>query len=57
MGCVQRKRGPLPGSAGDRELTAGALERRLRDHFDEQNYAVSILMPKKSGEAPGSVVE
>jgi predicted Zn-dependent peptidase len=29
------------------KLTARALESRLAGHFDERNYAVSILMPKK----------
>jgi predicted Zn-dependent peptidase len=29
------------------KLSAAALDRRLRGHFDERNYAVSILLPKK----------
>ena len=37
----------LPSSVISK-LSAGALEKRLREHFDEQNYAVSILSPKKS---------
>jgi predicted Zn-dependent peptidase len=28
-------------------MSVGALGRRLKSHFDERNYAVSILMPKK----------
>ena len=29
------------------KLSAKALERRLATHFDERNYAVSILNPKR----------
>lgn len=31
-------------------LTPARLEERLRRHFDERNYAVSMLLPKKGGE-------
>jgi hypothetical protein len=47
MGCVQRNVDLFQVPRVISKLSAGALERRLRDHFDEQNYAVSILSPKK----------
>jgi predicted Zn-dependent peptidase len=47
MGCVQRGMDlfAVPGVIS--KLSAKALERRLAEHFDERNYAVSILMPKR----------
>jgi len=48
MGCVQRNVDLFQVPQVIAKLTAGALERRMREHFDEQNYAVSILTPKKS---------
>jgi len=47
MGCAQRNVDLFQVPQVISKLSAGALERRLRDHFDEQNYAVSILSPKK----------
>jgi len=47
MGCVQRNVDLFQVPQVISKLSSGALERRLRDHFDEQNYAVSILSPKK----------
>ena len=47
MGCVQRNVDLFQVPQVISKLSAGALERRMRDHFDEQNYAVSILSPKK----------
>jgi hypothetical protein len=29
-------------------LTAAGIEERLRRHFDDRNYAVSVVSPKKS---------
>ncbi|HUR38673.1 MAG TPA: pitrilysin family protein [Planctomycetota bacterium] len=48
MGCVQRDVDLFQVPQVISKLSAGALERRMREHFDEQNYAVSILNPKKS---------
>ncbi|HLY12612.1 MAG TPA: pitrilysin family protein [Planctomycetota bacterium] len=48
MGCVQRDVDLFQVPQVISKLSAGALERRLRQHFDEQNYAVSILSPKKA---------
>ena len=48
MGCAQRNVDLFQVPQVISKLSAGALERRLREHFDEQNYAVSILSPKKS---------
>ena len=48
MGCVQRNVDLFQVPQVISKLSAGALEKRLREHFDEQNYAVSILNPKKS---------
>ncbi|HZE99796.1 MAG TPA: pitrilysin family protein [Planctomycetota bacterium] len=48
MGCVQRNVDLFQVPQVIDKLSPGALERRLRDHFDEQNYAVSILSPKKA---------
>lgn len=51
MGCAQRGLDlfKVPGIVS--KLSSTALQRRLKDHFDERNYAVSILNPK-----PGAVV-
>jgi predicted Zn-dependent peptidase len=48
MGCVQRNVDLFQVPQVIDKLSGPALERRLREHFDEQNYAVSILNPKKS---------
>jgi len=48
MGCVQRNVDLFQVPQVISKLSGGALEKRLREHFDEQNYAVSILNPKKS---------
>jgi predicted Zn-dependent peptidase len=54
LGCVQRGIDPFKASQVIAKLSAGALESRLEEHFDERNYAVSILMPKKAEEPEGS---
>jgi len=51
MGCTQRGLDLFSVPKVISEMTAGALEERLQDHFDERNYAVSILMPKKGSPA------
>lgn len=48
MGCVQRNVDLFQVPQVISKLSAGALDRRMREHFDEQNYAVSILSPKKT---------
>jgi len=48
MSCVQRDVDLFQVPQVISKLSSGALERRLRSHFDEQNYAVSILNPKKA---------
>ncbi len=48
MGCVQRGIDLFSVPQVVSKLTSKALERRLAAHFDERNYAVSILMPKKA---------
>jgi len=53
-GLRAAERGPLPGPPGDLEAHAPALERRLREHFDEQNYAVSISTRRSPEPGSGS---
>ena len=51
MGCVQRGIDLFAVPQVISRMSAKALERRLASHFDERNYAVSILMPKKQPSA------
>jgi predicted Zn-dependent peptidase len=51
MGCIQRGLDLFSVPRVISGMSARALEERLREHFDERNYAVSILMPKKKGSA------
>lgn len=46
MGAVQRNQDLFEVPKVISKLSAKALESRLREHFDERNYAVSILTPK-----------
>lgn len=46
MGCAQRNVDLFQVPQVISKLSGTALESRLREHFDEQNYAVSILSPK-----------
>lgn len=48
MSCAQRNVDLFQVPQVISKLSASGLERRMREHFDEQNYAVSILNPKKS---------
>jgi predicted Zn-dependent peptidase len=50
MGCVQRGLDLFSVPRVISRTTAGTLQERLEEHFDERNYAVSILMPKKDGQ-------
>ena len=47
MGCDQREIDPFSVPASISRLTQASLSRRVEEHFDERNYAVSILLPKK----------
>ncbi len=49
MGCAQRGLDLFSVPRVISRMTAGALQDRLEEHFDERNYAVSILNPKKDG--------
>ena len=48
MGCAQRGIDLFAVPQVISKMAPKALERRLASHFDERNYAVSILMPKKA---------
>jgi predicted Zn-dependent peptidase len=50
LNCAQRNLDlfEVPRLIG--RLSPARLEERLREHFDERNYAVSILLPKKGAE-------
>ncbi len=51
MGCVQRGIDLFAVPQVVSKMAPKALERRLAAHFDERNYAVSILMPRKQPSA------
>ncbi len=53
LGCVLRGIDLFSIPKAVSKMTARALERRLAEHFDERNYAVSILSPKASGSSAG----
>ena len=46
LSCLQRGIDPFSVAKVISKVTAASLERRLAEHFDERNYAVSILSPK-----------
>jgi predicted Zn-dependent peptidase len=46
LGCVHRGIDLFSVPKVVSKMTPAALERRLEEHFDERNYAVSILSPK-----------
>ena len=48
LGCEPRGIDILEVPKVLQKLSLKSLERRLREHFDERNYAVSILLPKKA---------
>ncbi|HXG62153.1 MAG TPA: pitrilysin family protein [Planctomycetota bacterium] len=50
LNCVQRNLDLFEVPRWIGRLSPARLEERLRDHFDERNYAVSILVPKKGAE-------
>ena len=54
LGCEPRGIDILEVPKLLQKLTPAALERRLREHFDERNYAVSILTPKSGASASSS---
>lgn len=47
MGCAQRDIDLFSVPKVISRMSVRALDARLAEHFDERNYAVSILMPKK----------
>lgn len=47
LGCEPRGIDILDVPKVLQKLSLNSLQRRLREHFDERNYAVSILLPKK----------
>jgi predicted Zn-dependent peptidase len=47
MGCAPRGIDLFSVPEVISKMTAGALQSRLKSHFDERNYAVSILNPKQ----------
>ncbi|HLF94363.1 MAG TPA: pitrilysin family protein [Planctomycetota bacterium] len=52
MGCAQRGIDLFSVPQVISKMSAGGLERRLKGHFDERNYAVSILNPKPGAPVP-----
>ena len=53
LGCLQRGIDLFSVPKVISKVKPGALERRLAEHFDERNYAVSILSPKRQAPPAG----
>jgi predicted Zn-dependent peptidase len=54
MGCAQRGIDLFSVPKVIAKMSAGVLQSRLKEHFDERNYAVSILNPKPGATVPAS---
>ncbi len=54
MGCEQRGIDLFSVPKVISKISATALQARLKEHFDERNYAVSILNPKPGAPVPAS---
>ena len=47
LGCVMRGIDPFSVPKLVSKMAPRALEARMEEHFDERNYAVSILAPRR----------
>ena len=49
LGCLQKDIDVFSIPKAITGLSSARVEKRLRTHFDDRNYAISIASPKKNG--------